>query len=206
MGHPAEKRQHHSLEEYFRISMDSQEKLEYDNGRIVAMAGGTDTHSLISANAIGELRSLLKGSICRVYDANLRIKLAKSVRYVYPDVSVICGPVEYDPADTGKHTAINPKLIVEVLSESSHEYDRGVKMRHYLEIPSVQEYVLITQQFPWVEVYARQADGSWTFRFGNGLESSVLLSSVNVTLALSEVYAGVVFPPEKENKSPLASE
>ncbi len=198
MGHPAAKRQYHSLEEYFRISGDSQEKLEYHEGRILAMAGGTDIHSLISANAIREIGNRLKGTRCRAYDANLRIKFAKSVRYVYPDASVICGPVEHDSADPGKHTATNPKLVVEVLSDSSQSYDRGLKMRNYLDIPSLQEYVLIAQKIPWIEAYARQADGSWSFRFAGGLEASIELRSIGVRLPLAEVYAGVEFPPDMD--------
>lgn len=198
MGYPAKTPQRHSLEEYFRIAQTSEEKLEFHEGRILAMAGGTGSHSLITANAIREIGNLLKGSSCHVYDSNLRVRISRTVRYVYPDATVICGPIAYDPADAGKHTATNPRLIVEVLSDSTEGYDRGDKLRRYFQIPSLQEYVLISQKVPVIEVYARQADGSWSFRYADGPEASIRLQSIDVTLPLAEVFAGVEFPKAED--------
>src|SRR3712207_6620450 len=129
--------------EYFRLEQDAAEQHELRDGEAVAMSGGTGEHSLIIANLIGEVRSRLKGRPCRVDDSNLRIAVNPGTRYLYPDASVICGPVDYDPADIARHAATNPKVNVEGLSPSAEAYDRGEKFLRYLKVASFEEYVLV---------------------------------------------------------------
>lgn len=200
MGMPATKLppRRVSAADYLRFERDSIEKHEYHNGVVVAMAGGSPEHSLVIANASGEIRNRLKGGPCRVYDSNLRVLIARSRRYVYPDVSVICGPVEFDPDDDHRQTAVNPNLIVEVLSPSTEAYDRGEKLRHYLELPSLQEYVMISQHVPAIETIRRLPDGSWNLRLYQGTDAVARLTSIAIDLPLAEVYLGVQFPPVPE--------
>lgn len=187
-----------TIAEYFRLEQAATEKHEFRDGEVVAMAGGTGEHSLIIANLIGEVRNRLKGSPCRVYDSNLRIAVNRRTRYVYPDASVICGPIDYDTVDDARHTATNPRVIFEVLSPSTEGYDRGEKFRRYLKVPGFEEYVLVSQVVPVIETYTRQPDGSWAFRVFDGIEAVARLRTLEIDLLLSEVFAGVEFPPADE--------
>jgi Uma2 family endonuclease len=131
-----------------------------------------------------------------VYDSNLRVRIPRTPLYTYPDVSVICGPVQFDPQDPNRTTATNPRLIIEVFSNSTEADDRGEKFRRYLSLESLQEYVLVSQVRPWVETFTRQGDGSWRFATAAGPEGTVKLDSLEVEVPISEVYVGVEFPPE----------
>lgn len=182
-----------SLAEYFDFEAAAAEKHEYRDGEVVAMAGGSSTHSLIIVNVASECRSRLRGTSCLVYDSNLRVSVPRDVRYVYPDVSVICGPVAYDPGDHRRHTAINPRVIVEVSSPSTEAYDRGDKYRRYIRISTLEEYVIVSQSAPVIETITRQPDGAWGIRGYEGLDAVARLRSLNIDLPLAEVYAGVEF-------------
>ena len=189
---------HFTLAEYFLLEEEATERHEYRNGEIVAMAGGTEFHSLISLNFGGELRNSLKGTPCRAYESNLRVKIQGMPLYTYPDIFAICGATEYDPKDRRHATVTNPKLVVEVVSKSTEIYDRVEKFKRYLRCDSLHEYVLISQDAPRVESYLRREDGSWLFRIFAGLEAVANLESVGVSIPLSEIYANVTFPPEPE--------
>jgi Uma2 family endonuclease len=187
-----------TIAEYLRLEVEAKQRHEYRDGRIIDMAGGSPEHSLIIANVIGEMRNQLKGKPCRVYDSNLRIRVPRTPLYTYPDVSVVCGEMQFDPEDAGRTTATNPRLIVEVLSAATEADDRGEKFRRYLSLASLEEYVLVSQIRPLVETFTRQGDGSWRFATASGLEGRVTLASVEAQLPLSEIYIGVQFPPEDE--------
>jgi Uma2 family endonuclease len=187
-----------SVEEYLRLEAEAAEKHEYRDGEIVAMAGGSPQHSLIIANLIGEVRNRLKGSPCRVYDSNLRIRIPHSALYTYPDLSVVCGEPQFDPQDRRRTTILNPRVLFEVLSEGTEAYDRGDKFRRYLEIESLQEYVLLSQSSPFAASYLRRGDGSWLFTPAAGLGAVIKLQSVEIELPLAEAYAGITFPPEPD--------
>jgi Uma2 family endonuclease len=180
-----------TIAEYFQYENAATSKHEYRDGEIVAMAGGSGEHSLITQNFGGELRQQLKGKPCRVYDSNLRMGIPGTPLYTYPDVSVICGPVKYDPKDVSNQTATNPRVLVEVLSPSTEGYDRGEKFSKYRKIESLEEYVIVRQDAVQVESYYRQKDGTWVFSSVSGLEGKVQLTSVEAEVALAEIYAGV---------------
>jgi Uma2 family endonuclease len=198
MGMPATQRRFFSVEEYLRLERDSSEKHEYRDGEILAMAGGTADHSLILANTIRELGNRLKGKPCRLYESNLRVKIARKVLYCYPDATVVCGPSQFDPQDAHKTTIINPRVIIEVLSPSTEAYDRGAKFTRYREIESFEEYVLIAQDEPSVETFLRQADGTWSFAAYSGRDAVAKVRCLGVELPLAEVYAGVEFAEKTE--------
>jgi Uma2 family endonuclease len=191
--HPA------SIAEYLRYENTALNKHEYRDGEIVAMAGNSFSHSLIAINFGSELRNKLKGKPCRVLDSNLRVAITGTPLYTYPDISVICGKAQMDPNDSAQQTATNPRVLVEILSPSTEAYDRGEKFNRYQRLQSLEEYVLISQTVPRIEVFHRQADGKWMFTSVSGLENCVRLASVQVEIALAEVYVGVEFsdpPPE----------
>lgn len=193
-----------TVQEYLAFERGSAEKHELRDGELVAMAGGTPEHSLIIANVTGELRNRLKGKPCRVYESNLRVRPPRSERYTYPDVSVFCTDLRRDPLDAEGQTVTNPRVIVEVLSKSTESSDRGEKFRRYLLIDTLEEYVLVAQSNPRVETFLRQPDGTWSFAYHDGLESTARLRSLGVDLPLTEIYAGVTFPPpEPEGPGPF---
>src|SRR5216117_1450326 len=121
----------YSIADYLASERTASEKHEYRDGEILLRAGGSADHSLVILNFGGELRQLLKGKPCQVYDSNLRVRIPRTILYTYPDVTVICGPRTLDPDDAQGETVTNPKLIVEVLSPSSEAYDRGDKFARY---------------------------------------------------------------------------
>src|SRR5688500_8891652 len=121
-------------EEYLRLERDASEKHEFYRGEVFAMSGGSHQHSLVIANVIGEVRNRLKGSTCRIYDSNLRIRIPRTTLYTYPDASVVCGPPLFDPLDTQRHTVLNPTLLIEVLSPSTEAWDRAGKFESYTKI------------------------------------------------------------------------
>lgn len=181
-----------SPEEYLRLEREAPYKSEYYAGEIFSMAGGSPTHSVITASTIGELFSLLKGNRCAPYDSNLRVFVAADGLYTYPDALVICGPLELVPGHDDM--IANPTLIVEVLSDSTEAYDRGKKFAHYRMLPSFAEYVLISQKEPLVEVFFRQGDGTWQLTPVRGRDATVRLQSLGVELRLTEIYERVEFP------------
>lgn len=191
-----EKPRRFSLDEYFQIDRDSSVKHEFRAGEIIDMSGGWLEHSLIIANVIGEMRSRLKDSSCRVYDSNLRIRIRPKLRYAYPDVTVICKDPQVDPDDPSRTTVINPRLVVEVLSPTTELYDRGEKFRRYLELESLQEYVMVTQVAPRVESLFRQQEGTWLLSVARKLDSTARLRSLNIELPLRELYVGLTFSQE----------
>jgi Uma2 family endonuclease len=182
-----------TIAQYLNRERDSLEKHEYRDGEVLAMSGGSARHSLITANAIGELRDRLKGEPCRVYDSNLRVRIPKSVLYTYPDASVVCDPPQVDPDDPLKETVINPAVVVEMLSPSTEAYDRGEKFSRYCQLDSLKQYILVSQSMPRVELFLRHSDGAWLFTAFSGLDAVAQLPSLGITLALSEIYAGVDF-------------
>lgn len=175
------------------MEKDSTERHEYHEGEIVSMAGGTPIHSRIISNIIREAGIRLKGSDCGVFESNLRVRIPNSRLYAYPDATIVCGEVEIDPDDPSKLTIINPRVIVEVLSPTTEQYDYGIKFRRYIGANSLREYVIVAQDRPEVQTYFRRDDGTWLFTPVAGMDQSFLMRAVNVEIPLSETYAGVTF-------------
>jgi len=199
MGLPVEKKLRYTLAEYLEMEKTATEKHEFHQGEIRCMSGGTLNHSLIIANCIGELRSILKGKPCRVFDSNLRIGVPRSILYTYPDLTVICGKAEMDPRDSTQQTALNPRLIVEVLSPTSEGYDRGDKFNFYRQIETFEEYILISQIDAKAETFFKQNDGTWLFSVFTGPGAKLNLRSLGIELVIDDLFAGVEFPkPELE--------
>jgi Uma2 family endonuclease len=178
-------------EDYLRLERAATYKSEFVNGEIFAMSGGTRRHSRSAANWIAHLTYKLRGENCDVFTSDMRVRTTASGSYVYPDVSVACGATVTNEDDDD--ILLNPKIIIEVLSPSTADYDRGKKFELYREIPSLQEYVLTHSDAPHVEHFARQADSSWIFREYKGLENSLRLASINCEIGLADIYERILF-------------
>jgi Uma2 family endonuclease len=198
MAVPATKSTHHTIDEYLRRERQSVDKHEYRDGEILLMSGGTMNHSLIIANVIRELGNRLKGTPCRVFDSNLRVRIPPTILYTYPDVSILCGKHHADPQDPSGETITNPRVVIEVLSDSTEAYDRGAKFTRYRMLESLEEYVLVAQNTPTIETYLRQSGGTWLLTPTNGREATARIRCLSADIPLIEVYAGVEFPPPKE--------
>ena len=150
----------------------------------------------------GSLWSRLRGKPCQGRDSNLRVRYGRRVQYGYPDALIVCGPPRFDPAGPRETTLLNPRVLIEVLSESTEAYDRGLKFERYREIESFAEYVLIAADRPSVEVYRRQPSGLWTLQPYGGLGAAAAIESAGIELPLAEVYAGLDFPPDTAAEPP----
>ena len=179
-------------EEYLALERKAERKSEYFNGEIFAMSGASPQHVLIVTNVVAELRGQLKTRPCTVYSTDLRLKVSAAGLHTYPDVIVVCGEPQFD--DDHKDTLLNPTLIVEVLSESTKDYDRGGKFEQYRMIESFVEYVLIAQDKRHVEHFVRQAGNRWLLSETNRLEDTIELTSIACNLMLTEVYDKVELP------------
>jgi Uma2 family endonuclease len=173
--------------EYLDLEEQAEYKSEYYQGEIFAMSGGSPNHALIAANLIATLQSQLKGTGCRVFTGDLRVHIPASELYTYPDVTVVCGKLELT-GDRQDNLA-NPILIVEVLSPSTESYDRGQKFSLYRSIPSLREYVLVSQDRISIEIFHKNDAGIWELHLPE--EGNVILASVGCRIQLDDVYADV---------------
>jgi Uma2 family endonuclease len=181
--------------EYLRREAQATHRHEYDAGEILAMSGGTFEHSQISSNTIRTFGNALSGKPCQPLDSNIKVRMVERDKYVYPDVTIVCGPPEFDVEDSNRTTIVNPTVIVEVLSLSTESYDRGRKFEAYRTLPSLKEYVLISQWEPLVETFYRNADGLWNISAFRGMDAVVDLASLSIKIPLTEIYLNVVFQP-----------
>ena len=184
-------------EEYLCLEDRSEQKHEYINGRRYEMAGSTPSHSQITANLIILLGILIFETNFIIHTSDQRIKTARKrsprlTTYCYPDISIADHPQKFETID-GLKALLNPLLLVEVLSVSTANEDRGRKFEHYKNIPSFREYLLVAQDSAQIDQFIRQEDGSWMQKTHTGLESAVILESVEGSLPLKRVYAKVEF-------------
>jgi len=179
-------------EQYLALERTAAYKSEYFRGEVFAMAGASPTHVLIVANIVAVLHGQLRQRPCTVYATELRLKIHASGLYTYPDVVVVCGEPRFD--DDQRDTLVNPTRIVEVLSESTQDYDRGGKFAQYRKIPSFVEYVLVAQDECHIEHFVKQVDGLGLLSETDRLEDVLTLSSLECTLLLSDIYEKVQLP------------
>ena len=178
-----------TIAEYLAFEAQADLRHEYHLGEIFAMAGGTRNHSILGTNVLTELNLLGRKKGCTTFNGDMRIRIDAENRFLYPEASVVCGPVQASELDPDSIT--NPVLIVEVLSESTEAYDRGEKFRLYRKLPSLQEYVLISQDRALVEVFTHKADNIWEMRAYAELAETIALNSLNAKIAMTDVYRNV---------------
>jgi len=187
MAQPARSAHRYSYAEYLAYERDSALKHEYDEGEIRAMAGGSRRHNALGSRVSAALEAA-RGLGCVAFQSDQRVRVLATGRTTYPDASMVCGPIEGDPADLSGSTISNPTLIVEVLSPSTEADDRGSKWQHYQLIPSLQEYVLVSQAEPRVERYHRLPSGRWEY---SDTTEGVVLLATGARLVLAELYGGL---------------
>lgn len=180
-----------TAEEYLRLELEFEEKHELRDGQIFAMAGARKEHNRIASALNRVVGNGLEGTPCEAFTADQRVRTPDGT-YTYPGGCIACDPVfESEILDV----LVNPVVIFEILSPSTEAYDRGDKFRRYQGVESLQDYVLLATERPRVEVFSRQGDGSWSLRAYDGLQAVALVPSLDLKLALRDLYARV-FPTD----------
>ncbi|WP_035237983.1 Uma2 family endonuclease [Desulfobacter vibrioformis] len=194
IAHPQEENNMTPAEYLARERSSLDLKHEFFNGEIFAMVGAKIDHIRINANLTGELRNKFKGdnSTCEVLSNDMRVKIETG--YVYPDIVICCGDAEFE--DNKFDTLTNPVVIMEILSDSTEAFDRGKKFAYYRTIPTLQEYILVSQDEYHVEQYIRRNNGKWEYCSYKGADQILKIESVNYELPLSEIYWGIKFESE----------
>jgi Uma2 family endonuclease len=188
----------YTVDQYLAIERAADERHYYLDGEIYAMAGESDAHGVITVNLVGSLFNQLRGTPCQVRTKDTKVRsgpilsAGEAARglFSYPDVLVLCGEPEYH--DALRDIVLNPKVILEVLSESTEAFDRGEKFTRFQTWnPSLADYVLVSQDRAQVEHFRRQPDGTWSYCRTTGLDSNVVIASISCTLKLADVYERV---------------
>jgi Uma2 family endonuclease len=202
----------YSVDEYLEMERASEERHEYIDGYVYLMAGESPNHSRINVNLLTILNLRLRGRQCEAFSPNMKIrsgpifkeqKTSKGL-FSYADVSVVCGKPEFH--DDFQDVLINPTVIIEILSESTEDFDRDEKFRRYrTHIDSLEDYVLVSQIYPMIQIFSRHPNG-WLMTEAIGLDKSIRVPSIEADLALREVYDRVVFPSEEESETALEAE
>ncbi len=177
-------------EEYLARERKADFKSEYDGGFISAMAGASRKHNVIALNFAGEIRSQFKGRPCAAFMSDMRLCVDATGLYTYPDVMAVCGEPHY--LDDDLDTLLNATMIVEVLSTTTESYDRGRKFGHYRRLPSLKEYVMVSQDEVRVERYTRRGD-DWILTEFTSLDDVLRLASIDCEVPLREIYDKVIF-------------
>lgn len=179
-----------TIEQFLAWESEQPERHEFVGGEVFAMTGARDGHNTIALNIASRLRDYLRGTPCRAYIADMKLRVAQEDAVFYPDVLVTCHPRDIGP--DGALDKQHPKLIVEVLSDSTAAYDRGDKFRAYRTLDALEEYVLIDQTQPYAEVFRKDASGHWVLFPSEG-DTPLALESIGLTLTMNEVYEDVSF-------------
>ena len=177
--------------DYLAQERQAETKSEYLNGRIYGMSGASEEHNTIVFNLARRIGNQLDKKPCRGYVNDMRVKVSPTGLYTYPDVVVVCGKPRFE--DQHVDTLLNPTVIIEVLSDSTENYDRGEKFAHYRALPSLSDYLLVAQDQPRIEHYQRQPDGRWLYSATDGLDAQVEIATIGCVLPLAEVYERVDF-------------
>lgn len=193
----AQLKQKYSLEEYFEIEKKSEERFEFYDGNIWAMAGASPNHERIVSNCIFHLRTVL-GKDCSVFGSNLRIDVPDYPPYRYPDLSAFCGEGIFEKMG-GLYVLKNPQMIVEILSDSTEAFDRGDKFTYYKSIESFVEYILVSTKRAHITQFFKNDAGDWVNRDFVGLETKFHSPTFDAEISLEEIYLNVEFPPEEDN-------
>ena len=173
-------------QEYLALERHAEIGSEFLDGEMFAMAGGNRRHSRIRVNLISALNKGLSGRTCHVFHSDMRVKIEATGLYTYPDAHVGCGALSFE--DEREDTLLNPRVIVEVLSDSTAAWDHGQKFWHYRHLESLHDYVLVSQETRLVEHYTRQSDETWLLHTLEGAKGTLQLESINCRVPLPELY------------------
>jgi Uma2 family endonuclease len=182
-----------TAEEYLLIERGAAYKSEFIGGEIIAMAGASENHITINFNLGPAIGPSLRGTSCRGFGNDMKVRTTPEGLFAYPDLVIVCGERQYH--DAKRDVLLNPTALFEILSPSTAAFDRGEKFLLYQELESLRDYVLISQDTPRIEHYARQENNLWFPTVAIGLGSALTLSAVPVTLRLADVYENINFAP-----------
>jgi Uma2 family endonuclease len=183
-------------QEYLAIERAAEFKSKFFDGEMFAMAVISKDHSRITVNLTGGFHAAIRGKDCELFSSDLRVKVSANGLYTYPDLTIVCGPVDVE--DEQADVLLNPTLIIEVLSPGTERYDRGKKFDLYRELDSLKEYVLVSQDQYRVEQFLRGNGSEWGYRVAFKEDDIVEFPSVGCSIPLKDIYARVVFPLEQE--------
>ncbi|HKQ80180.1 MAG TPA: Uma2 family endonuclease [Blastocatellia bacterium] len=205
MGLP-QTRIRYTEDQYLSMERESEERHEYIDGHIYAMAGESPEHGAICTNLTREVSTQLKGTPCQAFAKDMKVRsgtlpkrrFSQKGLYSYPDLVIVCGELHF--LDENRDVLINPKVIIEVSSPSTEAFDRSEKFRRYREFnPSLTDYLIVAQNRPSIEYFSRQENGLWVIAASVvELSESIHIASVNCALRLVEVYDRIEFPEEEE--------
>ena len=181
-------KKHYTIQEYLEMEKNALEKHEYYNGEIFAMSGAGNRHNVISINIIVALGIALKGTSCRPYGSDMRIHIPENSLFTYPDISIICGDVITLKED--EETATQPTAIIEILSPSTKNYDRGEKFMLYRAIPALKDYILIDSDSIHAEHFTINKEGLWQLKEYNQPREKIIIETLNIQLLLEDLYEG----------------
>lgn len=176
---------HHTFRDYLALEASGNVKHEFYQGEIYAMAGGTPAHAALQVAVPSLLFSQIRAGAYRAHGADLRVRVLATGLATYPDVTIVCGPRELDPEDA--NTVVNPTVLVEVLSPSTAEYDRGGKFENYKLIPSLRHYVLVSTDERRVDVWSRSGSDGWTV-VSSATGECAELPAIGARLLVDELY------------------
>lgn len=177
-----------TVEEYLHLEKDSVEKHEFYKGEIFDMSGASPRHNKIFSNVFGNLFNRLKGSNCTPYGSDMRVHIPENTLYTYPDISIICGDVITTPEDN--ETAIQPTIIIEILSSSTREYDRAGKFKLYRDIPTLKEYILVDSESIDIETFRLNQQNHWELEEYKAVSDILSIPTLKILLPLTEIYEG----------------
>lgn len=178
-----------SIEDYLEMENASPEKHEYYKGEVFAMSGAKVPHNRIFANLFGKLTIHLSAKKCQPYGSDLRIHIPSNTLFTYPDISIICGDVI--TLNNDDCNVLNPTVIIEILSSSTKNYDRGEKFKLYRDITTLKEYILVDSESVHIEVFRLNEKNHWELEEYDDIENALQLKSINESILLSDVYEGV---------------
>ena len=185
-------------EDYLIFERESDSRHDYIDGKIYAMAGESLSHSRICMNLAAAAVNTLRGKPCEALSPNMKVRTSNASLFSYPDLTIVCGEPQFH--DVKKDVLTNPKVVFEVLSPSTAEYDRTTKFQRYrMGNETLTDYILISQDKCFVEQFTRQADNNWIYRSYAALEDDLKIESVECELSLREIYDRVELTFEKED-------
>ncbi len=175
-----------SIQEYLAFERAASEKHEYHQGEIFAMSGAGRRHNILFSNLFVSLGSLLKGRPCFPYGSDMRLHIPQNTLFTYPDISIYCGEMKQLDDDN----ALEPTVIIEILSPSTKDYDRGGKFKLYREIPTLKEYILVDTESINVEVFRLNATRRWELEEYKTADEKLLLNSISLSIPVRDIYTG----------------
>jgi Uma2 family endonuclease len=186
-----------TIEEYLQWEKESQQKHEYYQGEIFAMAGAGLRHNILQVNLISAIATALKGKGCRPFGSDMRMCIPENTLYTYPDVSIYCG--ELNLSEFEENAILNPTIIIEVLSPSTKQYDRGEKFKLYRDIPTLKEYILVDSESINIESFRINSNGFWELHEYKSVNDQLLLPTIELSRSLQDIYEGTKLPGTFQN-------